>query len=362
MADSFLSRQFLPALQSFGTVLAARPLLLLTALVTWFYISFSWHLPWLWIVVFVLPVAVLNYVLMYAGRSLISQRLADPNLRLYPELGIAALLVVVLFFTDALVETIWIALLPPLLVVWLVLLSYQRKAGVFYTVFSGLMLFGMVVFSYRLLYLEERLLILVHQYFRLQELRELVLERSLRWDTQDQDRFLRRGDETYLRVRVPEKLEFHEAGRAGAIYGLPLAGLPLCYLSSSTQDPFAPPALALFLNQAEMSDQALRSAARLALGHRVNAGEIGELLFRGERELPEDVLGIDLKGVVYEFRDLVYEKQIRMELYRTPAYPAGRRYTIILQYEPVKGFFVHPLLLTAIEGLRLTGLAAPETK
>jgi hypothetical protein len=339
-----------------------RPELPITLFALLFYIYQLWHLPALWIASLILPALGVTFGLVYGARRLIGRRLASENLRPLPELGLSFALCLAIYLTDFVKENVFALLLPLLFFLWLLWASRTRRIGVFYTGFIGLLLLALSIFSYRLLYIEERLLEDLTFYLRRREL-VATLEHRYQWvagsSGERATQTLRMADRPVIGLTLAPGMVFHDARLISFIYGVPEPGTALCYLSISQQDPFAVPAVAIFaapqdvaLNDEGARTAYLREAVERALAHRRRAGEIERLEFRGPLPLPGYLrlpsLG-NAAGIQYSYFDRLLEEDVRLALFVAP----DSRFVVVVNDAPTEGLLFEPAVLATLRGIKI---------
>ncbi len=355
-----------------------------------FYLYQLAHLPLLWRLLFVLIGVLVTWALIFAARIWLGRRLSRPGLRLGPELLIAGILVLALYWTDFVLDSWFVAILPGAFWLWLLWLSWSRQPGPFYTGFVGLLLFVLAVFVYRLLFVQEWLYGYA-AYYAQRQAAVAELERRYRWEEQEDSRTLYRADRPALTVPQLPGVWFHDSRLISFVYGVPEPGIGICYLSASEQDPFAVPAVAIFRadrlraaagdglfvpvqNEAgdadaladlrpgapgseplfELGPEAeafLRESVERAFLFRRRNGEIENLTYRGKTRMPAflRMRGMhQAPGLYYSYRDRVLEEEARLTLYVTP----NREFVVVVNDAPDPGLLFEPATLATLRGIR----------
>ncbi len=362
--------QFIRKLTAFC---ARRPEIPLTIVAGVFYAVSLRHLPSFWIVLLTLPVMILNYLLLYLGRRFLRARLARGELRMGLELLLAAVALLGLHLTDFVKDDLLAAWLSAAALLWLLALARFGRPGPFYTVFIGIMLFTLGVFSQRFVFLEERLAAVAARYVAEYQARA-ERENAYRWEEgNDGLRELYVRGRRVIRIVVPENLHFHDGRTSADPYDVPRPGLPVFYLSGSPTDPFAAPAVGVYFLDAEhppgMLTRPLESGGDLhpaqftplfreAFGRRRNSGEVDEIPEPERLKLPADLLTgsfVPDYGVAYRYYDRIYEQDFRLSLFLSaPLPPDGLRFAVILEEQQPQGLpFTWPIA-AALRSLRFT--------
>lgn len=340
-----------------------------------FYLYQLEHLPWPFWLLFSWVGIGFTWVMVFAARRWLTRRLAQPAVRLGPELLISGALIIAISGTDFFQESWFVIILPGAFWLWLVWVSWSRQVGVFYTGFIGLLLFVLAVSAYRVLFVQEWLYG-YGSYYLQRQAAVAELERRYRWEAGEERRILYRSNEAVLSVPILPGVWFHDSRLISFIYGVPEPGIGICYLSASEQDPFAVPAVAIFqteqLKQAvgsdlfetvsgstgpalELSPQAesyLRESVERAVILRRKNGEIESFEYRGKTRLPPylqlEELG-DAPGIYYTYRDRLLEEEARLILYITP----DARFIIVVNDAPDSQMLFEPATLAILRGIRI---------
>lgn len=304
---------------------------------------------------FLTPALALNYVVLRELRRRIALRMQAAEFRPWPELALlAGALGLLVAFAPA-SERWRIAVLA--VVGWAAMFGFARwrKTGVFYASFAGLALWLVAGGSYLFLNLEERVYLFARYYAArinaAQNAPDLV-----RWEESaaSSGASLRRRyveGAPDMELEVPPELSFHDGRVTAFVHGLPLAGVPVAFLSASERDPFAAPALAIYESDVAYNAVALRREVELILGQRRNAGETADLKYLGADELSLEQAKLFQSAFSYEYRDLVFEETVRLRVWI--ARPGVGRARVILLNDPeVPGFPRHPSLERALRSLR----------
>ncbi|MEQ9366242.1 MAG: hypothetical protein RIF32_18530 [Leptospirales bacterium] len=385
----FFRRLFASGVEAARRVLrlAARsPEYVLSVAAFGFYLYQLAHLPLFWRILFAGVGVLFTWGLIYTARVWLRRRLGQANLRLGPELAVAGLLVCGLYWTDFFLESWFVVILPAAFWLWLVWLSWRRRAGAFYAGFIGLLLFVLAVSAYRLLFVQEWLYGYASYYFQRQAA-VAELERRYRWERGEDSRTLYREGVAVLTVPELPGVWFHDSRLISFIYGVPEPGVGICYLSASEQDPFAVPAVALFqadrlraavgselfVPAREASGDAakdegagvgaqvfdlspdaesyLRESVERAVLLRRRNGEIESLEYGGRTRLPAFLQLEDLDGapgIQYSYRDRVLGENARIILYVSP----DRRYVLVVNDAPESGLLFEPATLAVLRRIR----------
>lgn len=378
-----------------------RPELALSLVAGLFYVYQLAHLPLVWLCLFVWFALAVTYGLVYFARRVIARRLSGDTVRLGPELLIAGVLIVAIYLTDFFRISWFVVLLPGAFWLWLLWAAWARRVGTFYTGFIALLLFGLAVFVYRMLFIQELALGYGSYYLqRAAAVREL--EQGYRWEQSGASagttpgaagdpaqaastHSLYLGDRPVLHVEAPIGVTFHDARLISFIYGVPEPGIGICYLSASQQDPFSPPAVGIFqadpaalgiaathsagsvdaddptraTDAAPVSNRLnpkaeayLRDVVERALLLRRRNGEIDQLEYRGQTELPEYLRLVDIgqsRGIYYTYYDRVLEEHARLGLYVTP----NARFVLVINDAPQDGDVAfEPVTFAILRGIR----------
>lgn len=344
-----------PRILSLLRSVAERPERLAVSIIAIFYFYHLRHWWWPQILLFLTPALALNYVILRELRRRVALRMHAAEFRPWPELALlAGALTIVVALVPA-SERMRIAALA--IAGWAVLfaLARLRKTGVFYASFAGLALWLVAGGSYLFLNLEERLYLYVRYYaariYSAETAPDLV-----RWEESQvsSGASLRRRyveGKPDIELEVPPELSFHDGRVTAFVYGLPLAGVPVAFLSASERDPFAAPALAIYESDSPYDAPALRREVELILGQRRNAGETADLTFLGDDELTLEQAKLFHSAFSYSYRDLVFEETVRLRVWI--ARPGSGRARVVLLNDPeVPGFPRHPSLERALRSLR----------
>lgn len=328
-----------------------------------FYVYHSWHLPFFLMILLLLPVVLINYAFARLALAAIRARFRKEKLNLWPELLVALCLLVLLYFTDLKDKALWMVLIPVLYYFWLFLLSWLKHLGSFYTGFAGLILFTMIVSSYRLLHGEERLVLLLHYYWnRIQNLD--VIQDELHWEESQREAKLyrlTRREKMQMELEIPARMFFRDSRLIRFKYELPEPGIPLAFISSNQFDMLAPPSMGVFMveGHAQRTLWDLRDQVAMILGHRSNAAEISEIKFEGNIKLDPPLSSVKLRGLAWSYNDFTFARNIRMAIYFSPEVVATR-YVFVL-YDPiVEGFRHHPDLLFILRSIKIFGRRSKE--
>ena len=335
-------------------LLARAPWLPLLLLAATFYVYRASYLPWFWLLPLAGIVIGLNALLLWQGTRILRRRLSKPRLKPTAELALAGLIVLVFFVWDF-AQLAWpMAILPLLVLIWLLLEALVfRRPGVFYAGFVGLLLFFLAVNSYRMIRVGSYLIGLGLQYQARSEAREQLPENA--WETRvihgEPYRVLRQGTEDLIRLPLPTDMYFFDARVVSLSADLIPPGFPICYVSSSPTDPFASPAFFLFRIPGRIAGAEVgRKSVEQSLRQRMDAGELTSLAPEGAIQLESPPAAVPLSGFGWRFRDLVFEEDARMRFLLTPEVSGGS-FAIVL-YEPeVAGFRMHPRLARILAGL-----------
>ena len=345
-----------------------QPEVLFAALASVFYWNHLVHLPPGWRIFFVGYTTIGTWALGRLGMRLLRRRLARADLRLWPELLIAAALCALIYFTDYVREG-WLEWFLPLGGwLWLLWASIQGRTGVFYIGFLTLVVFVFAVFAHRVLFFQAWALNYVSHYLH-QARSEESREQGYRWQDEAGPQkntgiqTLYHNDQRRLSVTLPPQSFFHDGRQTSYLYGVPQPGEALCYISSSEQDPFALPAVGIFrlpgtprsdvaLELDASEEASLRDSVEHALVLRQRAGELDNLSYRGQTRLPiyaahESLAGAP--GIVYEYHDRVLNESARLTVYLSPQ----RRYAIVVSDAPDEGFDFEAQILAILRGLRV---------
>lgn len=344
-----------PRILSLLRSVAHYPERLALGIIAVFYIYHLRHWWWPQILLFLTPALALNYVILRELRRRIALRLQSAEFRPWPELALLAAALALLIALVPAPERLRIAILAS--ASWVVLFAFARfrKTGVFYASFAGLALWLVAGGSYLFLNLEERLYLFARYYAARIHSAETAPD-VVRWEESraSSGAALRRRyveGKPDMEFEVPPELSFHDGRVTAFVYGLPLAGVPVAFLSASERDPFAAPALAIYESDSAYDATALRREVELILGQRRNAGETADLKYLGADELSLEQAKLFLSAFSYEYRDLVFEETVRLRVWiARPG--AGRARVVLLNDPEVPGFPRHPSLERALRSLR----------
>jgi hypothetical protein len=325
-------------------------------IIAFFYFYHLRHWWWPQLSLFLTLALALNYVILRELRRRTVLRLQSAEFRPWPEL---ALLAGALALAIALVpgpNRLQIAILAAVAWTALYILARLRKTGVFYASFAGLALWLIAGGSYVFLNLEERLYLYVRYYAARIDSAENSPD-LVRWEESRgasgasvRRRFVEGVPD--IELELPPELSFHDGRVTAFVYGLPLAGAPVAFLSASERDPFAAPALAIYESDSPYDAAALRREVEMILGQRRNAGETAELKYLGSDELSLEQAKLFHSAFSYEYRDLIFEEIVRLRVWI--ARPGAGRARVVLLHDPeVPGFPRHPSLERALRSLRL---------
>ncbi|MCB1308644.1 MAG: hypothetical protein KDK30_10705 [Leptospiraceae bacterium] len=371
--------------------------LLLTVLVSIFYIYHTIAVRWYWQILILLPAIASNVIVLYYGQRWLKRRLSSTTGHA-TAVSVTAGLCLLLFLSDFRQHPWWLALLPALYFTWVLWNYWRDNRGLLYVGLLGVGLFALVVFSYRLLYLEIRgLLFAFYWNERMAMLAELQ-EQAAEWDCDTETRICKliRADHAIIQFRIPAGTYFHDARLTGFAYEVPHPGTVLAYISHSKSDPFARPAAAISVTpNADIARAAdLRDEIEITLQHRRQAGEIDDIQYLGEPALDDLKLpaindtqapdsnatnedsahtatpdidatdaddadsnmegpGADAYSAIrWQYRDLIFAENVRLTIILSPPTPSGYRW-IILMEGPVESVFpLHPTFYTLLESMR----------
>ncbi len=323
-----------------------------------FYVYSTRDLAWYWSSLLILPLSILNFFLVVYVARAIRVRLTKQGQRPIPELIVLMVILfgmIILFYWQDKMILFW---LVTILLLWFTVQLYAGRSGLFYTGFVGVLLFSLVVFSHGLLYLEKRLLLWGMHYYHHLALVELL--KNKRWQLKKSaknrqysldDIVAKQG--LKLSLPLPERLWLHDSRLVGFIYGMPEPGLALAYISASQQDPYASPALGLYLAdqslvpaqknvgnselteapnktlqiEANKKQQVETMLIKLgvdvakSLERRKDVGEVANIHYNGLHELEFVDKKQQIRGIGYSYDDLLNQETMHLYLFFAPLSP-----------------------------------------
>jgi len=323
-----------------------RPALVATLAFTAFYLFQVRHAPLLVGLLLALPVAALNYGALY---FLLRNGAHSFGAAIFPKVAVAVS--VSLAIGTGILQP---ALIPYLVLflLWLLLQILFRKGGLFYTGYTGLVIFSILLFSQRLLFVEE-----VGAFYAMRRLQRGVSDGEaapLRWEqvrtvSGEPKRYrLTRNGALLLVVTLPPSLHFHDPAKKKPGFEHPEPGVPVAFLSSSSDALETPPSIAIFEldPRKENTAEGFIPDFKMFLGYRKNTGELIDLVYEGVREF--DAGGIPIRGVFWSFLRDGRKERTGLYLLKTAS---GLQFALILNDIDVAGFPHHPARLSVLHDL-----------
>lgn len=369
----------------FYSLCVAYPERPLTFLAGVFYLYQLAHLPLLWAILFTQIAALATFGLIYVMSRWLRRRLARENPAPGVELAIAGVLLLGLYLFDLVWREWWLLLLPLVYFAWLLSAALLRRTGLFYAGLIALLFFVLAVGAHRLLLAQQWLYAYGNHALQISRSRVAAAAAGARtgWQSDGDKRRLMRDGQLVLELEVPPGSFFHAGQSAEFIYGVPVPGAPIAYLSADESDPVRMPAMAIFASDrlrgdvsgaliaADSGDEpagqlsaeavaALRESIEQALGFRERSGEIDNLDYAGPITLP-DYLQLPERvqaapGIAYRFMDRVLDEPAWLRIYLTQ----DRRYLVAVFDAPRDGALFEPAVLRMLRGIVLpAGLESP---
>ncbi len=294
----FRTKYFLANQIKFGYyLLIEKPEFPLSLIAFLFYFFYTKYLNFQISITIAILTSFMNFLLFVWGRKKIQDRLRQKDIILFVELGISILLLLILFIVIELKQTLLIQIEFFILASLLISFSF-KKVGFFYTFFTGILIFSLIFFSYQLIILQERMVI-----WALYRSQREALSHTGNWE-KEKSLLSNKGENNYslkldkgkLVVTIPNGLWFHQGKSSGYDPGFPIIGEPLCYVSASKQDPYAPPVLGLYLKifpahkkktpqEQESFFAEMKGLGKKVLGYRKNRGEIHRIRYEGRYKI-----------------------------------------------------------------------------
>ena len=348
----------------------AKPERPLTAVAAVFYLVQLAHLPWPFQLVFTAITALATFGIILVVARWLRRRMSRENPAPGVELAIAAVLILSFYLFDAFRGQWWLMVLPAGYFLWLFSAALLRRTGLIYAGLVALLCFSLAVGAHRLLLGQQWLFAFGSYALQIRAAQALAAERDARsgWQTDGDQRILRENGADVLKLEIPPGSHFHEGESAGFVYGVPVPGRPIAYISADVRDPARMPALAIFatdrirdlignaspLTDGELSPpvvDSLRETIEQALRFRERAGEIENLEYAGTAALPDYLqLPAEIQsaaGIAYRFTDRVLDEPAFLRLYVTPAY------VIVVFDAPRDGARFEPAVLRILRGIDL---------
>lgn len=305
------------------------------------------HLHPLFRLLFLAPVLLLLIPAGILIQKALIVRLHRSALRIGPELLVSSLLymIIVLFFTFDRLQMI----LMTLVFFWMLFQLFRKKIGLFYTALIGLLIFATIAFSFRLVHLEETLYLTWRDVVRFSRSKH----EGLRWSIKSgQNKFILRypGDSRLVLEYAPGFF-IHPAERSGGIE-LPRPGRLLVSFSRSSDQPFAPPCLALYAVDSDLPQTPgdFRSEWEMILGHGRNEGRIGEVHFQGFLERKPPLSTLSMRGLAFRYRDRLSGRLMQSGFYLLRSHQ-GRQFLLAFIAPRVKNIPHHPDILFVLRRL-----------
>ena len=293
----FRAKYFLAKQSKFAaSFLLERPEFPLTLIAFLFYFFYTEYLNSPISTIIAITTSLINFLLFAWGRKKIQARLRQKDIILLPEIGASILLLALSLGMDSNTKLL---IQIEVFVFSALLLSFSfKKVGFFYTVFTGILIFSSVFFSYRLIILQEKMILWA--LYRSQ--REASIDTGT-WKKEKsllsrrvEKSYSLRLDEGKLIVTVPNGLWFHKGKSSGYDPGFPIIGEPLCYVSASKQDPYALPVIGIYLKTFPFGEKKtsqdresffaeMQGLGKRTLGYRKKRGEIYGVHYEGRYQI-----------------------------------------------------------------------------
>lgn len=309
-----------------------------------FYIFHVLHFAWYFILLLTVPVIALNSIFAFFLWKLVRFRLQSLS-ALWPEFLSGTILLGVLY-TLVFRGNITILIVLVLFLIWLFVQLQAKRSGNFYTGWTGIVLFSLILGSYRLLNLEGDLLVNAREYLERKRLREAALGR-IHWEKKGPlDYILQLDGKAALEIIIPEEMFFH-----GPEYFANGPGIPLGFVSASVSDPSVPPSVGFFEIQSSgtVDSDALKQEFEMILGQMENKGEIEKIKFVGQMEMKPPESKAPMQGMFWQYKDLSTSRNMLSGIYVvwTKSGPVG-----LVIIDPITtGFRHHPNILYILQNL-----------
>ncbi|MEQ8350499.1 MAG: hypothetical protein RH862_03390 [Leptospiraceae bacterium] len=245
----------------------------------------------------------------------------------------------------------------------LLLLFLRRSRLYFYLLFSGLTLFVLVFFSFRIIDLEKTGMLAAYQFIW-----KTAASRYRSYDIQTGEGGLLRvqtQNRTVLLVRIPESLHLHGSESLQETDG---PGIPILAVSSDAKSLDRVPSAILYEIPANLNREVMRNRTELVLGS-VKDEQVQELRKEKEQTLFPPDFPITMEGSFWTYYDRFQADTLRTGFFifgKSRSAPRdgadGKEFVdprfLLWIREPVEaGFPFHPRTLELLRGLSLPALS-----
>lgn len=347
-----------------GGILARLPVLPIVLAAAVSYYLYLSHWPPLWRLAIVLPVFGVNLLAgHFFERWLRRRSQARSNLGLELVLSFATA-GIFLLLPEALFGATLATGIVSVLLAWLLIQYFLKRAGLFYTAFAGLFIFLTVQYSFHLLHFGERVALNGIAWYR----RAAVVEAfrsAYRWQDEGERRLLSKRQGGALRpvleLAAPPDLYFHDPVQLELDFRYSLAGIPVAVYSANARKVSIPPVLVLFdVSATEVREpEQVKPVIERLLGHRANSALISELSYLGRRvdRFPalkgEEPAGAPpvFTGIFWSYTDAVTTRTMHSGVYVFG--DDERRFMLFLREPVFLGTDHHPDVLFVLRSLAL---------
>ncbi len=338
-------------------LLQRHPALYLTPLLGFFYYNHLAHLPLSLLLPVLLPALGGNYLVIHLLWRRVVGQIRRERVPWW-ELLIALLLPLLVLYTDFFRGdfTFSLPLMLVILFLWLVWQVRRKALAYFYTGFSGLVLFALVFYSYRIMTEAEGFLIRRELAAQIRQSAEQLVQWVRSGEGSGENRYaLQRSGKTVLTLTVPEDLFFHKPDPARVVdTGGPVPGRELARISASASRPDVFPFAILYELEPGFTRQPeeFRSDFRMILGYGENRALLRDLRYEGRSELSTPSSSLRWEGIFWSYQDTATSRRVRSGLYLL-RHTGEMELAVVLKDPVVRGFQHHPLLLELLRSLRI---------